>query len=54
MYLFFERYHGGDAHRSTLARRKKMDLEKVTNEKRIICGYLRKTDVKSRLMRNDS
>ena len=42
MYLLLERNHGSDAHRPTLARRKKLDLEKATNEKRIICGYLRK------------
>ena len=42
LYLFFERNHGSDAHRPTLARRKKLDLEKVTNEKWIICGYLEK------------
>ena len=42
LYLFFERDHGSDAHRPTLAHRKKLDLEKVTNEQRIICGYLRK------------
>ena len=42
MYLFLERNHGSHAHRQTLARRKKLDLEKVTNEKQIICGYLGK------------
>ena len=42
LYLFCERNHGSDTHCQTLARRKKLDLEKVTNEKRIICGYLEK------------
>lgn len=46
MYLFFEDMHGS-AHRQTLARQKKnIDLEKVTDEKWIICGYLEKIDVK--------
>ena len=34
--------HGSGAHRPTL------DLEKLTNEKQIICGYLEKIDVKRR------
>ena len=42
MYLLLERNHGSDKHRPTLARRMKLDLEKVTNEKRIICRYLEK------------
>ena len=42
MYLLLERNHGSDAPRPTLARRMKLDLEKVTNEKRIICRYLEK------------
>ena len=42
MYLFFEHNHGSHAHRPTRVRRKKIDLEKVTNEKRIIFGYLEK------------
>ena len=33
IYLFFERNHGSDAHRQTLDRLKKLDLEMVTNEK---------------------
>ena len=34
MDLLFERNHGSDAHRPTLTSREKLDLEKVTNEKR--------------------
>ena len=43
MYLIFKRNYGSDAHRPALfSRRKKLDLEKVSKEKWILCGYLEK------------